>query len=333
MTTSKLAEPLATDTALANEKSGDNKKSTSVKRPMPSSYRWIAKGLNGLGALSPKLAGKILTRMWFTPFHGKPSSRTLAFWQTAHRRKTVWTGKEWLDLYFWGEGPTVLGVHGWRGSGSQFRHLVEPLVAAGYQVCLFDLPAHGMNKTRFTHVFDFVSTLLAIEKKFGPIAGVVAHSFGTQAVVQALGRGFNPGHLAFFSPGMDAEAMLENFSDFMQLTDSVKGSFKQQVTKKAGPITERFLGEKVGIWQRLSHGFAKTQLPEKAGIMIADDQDEELHWSTFEQTADYWVAADKVFTSGLGHYQILKDPQVIKALVAYFQRVRTQVVGAPEAIH
>ena len=39
--------------------------------------------------------------------------------------------------------PSVYLVHGWGGRGSQLAAFVEPLVAAGHRVVLFDAPSHG----------------------------------------------------------------------------------------------------------------------------------------------------------------------------------------------
>src|SRR3954471_12912224 len=55
-------------------------------------------------------------------------------WNGAHTTVAAWK---------WGQGPTVLLVHGWEGRGSQLGSFVEPLVAAGLSVVAFDAPGHG----------------------------------------------------------------------------------------------------------------------------------------------------------------------------------------------
>jgi alpha-beta hydrolase superfamily lysophospholipase len=48
-----------------------------------------------------------------------------------------------LAIRRWGEGRTVLLVHGWSGSHSDMHGLVPALVAAGIAAVTLDLPAHG----------------------------------------------------------------------------------------------------------------------------------------------------------------------------------------------
>src|SRR5688500_15132227 len=45
--------------------------------------------------------------------------------------------------HVWGTGPAVYLVHGWGGRGSQLGSFVEPLLAGGFRVVMFDAPAHG----------------------------------------------------------------------------------------------------------------------------------------------------------------------------------------------
>lgn len=291
-----------------------------IQTAIPASYRLLASGLNLVGTVAPDFSGWVLQKMWFTPLHSKPSSKALAFWQSAYRREPVFSGQEWIDLHFWGDpqAPLILGVHGWRGSGVQFRHLVQPLMEAGYQVCLFDMPAHGQYPARFTHVFEFVDTLLEIQKIVGRPAGVVAHSLGCQAVVQALAQGFQPGYLGFVSPGLNIEGMLDSFCSSLGLSARVCASFKTKLAARSIAITQAHVGTSETLFERLSHRFVSQNL-DLPGIMIADDRDEEIPWADFSEAADYWMQSEKIFTSGLGHYRILKDEKVLAEMVRYFK--------------
>ncbi|GGX40116.1 alpha/beta hydrolase family protein [Saccharospirillum salsuginis] len=292
---------------------------TRQSRPMPKRYRALGSALNVLGWVSPVSAGRVLNRMWFTPVHGRPGERTRAFWNSADRRIPMHIGPEGLDLHCWGPptAPVILGVHGWRGSGSQFRQLVGPLVEAGYQVCLFDLPGHGLNPSRSTHLYEFVQVLLAIQDQLGRPAGVIAHSIGCQTVVQALEQGLQPGYLALVSPGLNIEAMVDRFSGFIGLSDRVKRAFKHELTAYSIEIAETWLGEPVAIWDRLNHDFARQVLTPN-GLLVADREDEEVDWADFELTAGYWTGAETHFTRGLGHYRVLKDDGVVEKIARFF---------------
>ncbi|WP_028671793.1 alpha/beta fold hydrolase [Saccharospirillum impatiens] len=289
-------------------------------RAIPASFHALVTTVNLIGRFAPGLSARFLQSLWFRPFHARPGTRTQAFWRSAHRRTQMHSGQATIDLHFWGDpgAPLLLGVHGWRGSGVQFRHFVEPLTAAGYQVCLFDMPAHGMNPTRFTHVYEFMQVLLTIQEEVGRPAGVIAHSIGCQAVVQALARGFQPGYLGFISPGLNMEAMVDRFGQTLGLSENVHRSLKARLAKKSIGISKAWIGTRDTLFQTLSHDVARQHLT-LPGLLIADDQDEEIDWQDIKTATDYWPLAGQRFSSGLGHYRILKDEAVIADLTAYFK--------------
>lgn len=290
--------------------------------PMPKRYRAFGRALNGLALLSPTLAGRILTRLWFTPVHGRPGSRTQAFWASAHRRLPLCIGPDGIDLYCWGDpqAPLILGVHGWRGSGSQFRQLVTPLVDAGYQVCLFDLPGHGQNPSRSTHLYEFAQVLVAIQQQLGRPAGVIAHSLGAQAVVQAMAQGLAPTHLALIAPGLEVRGLVDRFSEALGLTASVQAAFERQLTDYSLLIAEAHLGVAVTIWDRVSLDFARHYL-NGPGLVVIDRDDEEVAAADLERTLVAWPQAQPVRTRGLGHSGPLRDAEVRRQLTQYFQRL------------
>ena len=86
-------------------------------------------------------------------------------------------------------------MHGWGGLGSQLAAFVEPLVAAGHRVVLFDAPSHGASDPGppgpgRTHGVEIGKALDAVFARFGPAEAVVAHSLGTIATYLALRFGW-----------------------------------------------------------------------------------------------------------------------------------------------
>ena len=288
---------------------------------MPASFKRLGSALNALSWVAPKLAAQALTRLWFTPVHADPGVRTRAFWDSADRRQALYLDPIGLDLHLWGapDAPLILGVHGWRGSGSQFRDLVPPLVEAGYQVCLFDLPGHGLHKSRHTHVYEFAQALVMMQTQLGQPAVVMAHSLGAQSVIQAMALGLQPGQLALVAPGLDVQALFDRFHGALGLNERSRDAFKRQLTAHSRMLSRRFLNEDTSIWQRLSLDFAEPflQLP---GILVVDEDDLEVPVGDFQRAAAAWPAAESIQTRGLGHTGALRDAAVIQQLVNYFQR-------------
>lgn len=289
--------------------------------PMPASFRHLGRALNALGWVAPSLAGRLLTRLWFTPLHGEPGARTQAFWASADRRQTLYLNPQALDLHCWGapDAPMILGVHGWRGSGSQFRQLVTPLVNAGYQVCLFDLPGHGLNPSRRTHIYEFAQVLLTLQSQLGRPAAVLAHSLGAQTVIQAMAQGFQTGQLALVAPGLEVRGLVNRFQQALGLNTRNRMAFERQLTAHTQSLSRRFLNTESTIWERINLDFAAAylQLP---GVLVLDEDDEEIPTADLQRTAAAWPQAESILTRGLGHSGALKDAAVIRQLADYFAR-------------
>ncbi len=101
--------------------------------------KWV-RGVNGtLGWFAPKLVASKMRLAFMTP-----RALPLRDWElpllASSERITLRFG---LSALRWGQGPTVLLMHGWEGRPTQFASLINALVDAGYTVVALDGPAHG----------------------------------------------------------------------------------------------------------------------------------------------------------------------------------------------
>jgi predicted dienelactone hydrolase len=96
--------------------------------------------------IAPRFAVKQALEKFLTPpRYARPAaeqrlleSASPFFVETPHGRIAAWRFGKVQD-------PVVLMSHGWGGRGAQFRYFVQPLLAANYQVVLFDHLGHGMS--------------------------------------------------------------------------------------------------------------------------------------------------------------------------------------------
>src|SRR5690349_4963423 len=98
--------------------------------------------LRALSIVTPGAAARLAERLWFTPRHLTVTDAAREFLATGERF-THDVGGLSVVAWRWGAGPTVILAHGWGGYGAQMQPFVEPLVAAGHEVILFDALAHG----------------------------------------------------------------------------------------------------------------------------------------------------------------------------------------------
>ena len=138
--------------------------------------------------VSTELTGRWLNRLWFRSQRYPEPAREQEWLASAQRLEFVHRGRP-LAVYSWGEGPTVLLVHGWHGRGTQLGAFAAPLVSAGYRVVAFDAPAHGRTPGHATDLPEVSGTLLAVANAFPPLHGVTAHSFGTVRTLVAIRTG------------------------------------------------------------------------------------------------------------------------------------------------
>lgn len=291
--------------------------------PVPRLYQSLGSALNGLGWLAPRLSGRILNRLWFTPYHGQPGTQAQAFWRSADRVADLTMPWGHQRLHIWGdiEAPLLFAVHGWLGSGSQFRHWVPAWVEAGYQVVVMDMPGHGYNRTRQTNLYEFAKLLLAASQRLGMPKATVAHSIGTQAVIQALAMGMTTESLVLFAPGINVHSVVDHFCTMMAVSARVRSAFAARLNDHGLALAQRHLGEPISIWERLSHDFARHYL-RYPGLLITDQDDLEIPQSDFAITQQNWPQAERISTQGLGHYRILKDAALGERLVNFLRQQR-----------
>jgi len=201
----------------------------------------------------------------------------------------------------------VLLVHGWGGRGTQLHGFVEPLVEGGHQVVALDAPAHGKTQGRQTTIFEFVSALRAVNARFGPFAGVVAHSFGNAAVMLALREGaLQAERVVSISPPYTLGGLLDKFAFMLRLPAPVKQSLRRRVERRYGD----------DIWERVSAKVVAPTLVQPA-LIIHDADDSEVPITDGEATARQWPGARFMGTRGLGHRRILRAGEVIDAAVDF----------------
>jgi pimeloyl-ACP methyl ester carboxylesterase len=262
--------------------------------------------------LAPRTAGRVARDLWFTP---PPRMTSLPIPDGGEPFTVVSQGAE-INGHTWGEGPTVYLVHGWGGRGSQFGAFVEPLVAAGYRVVMFDAPAHGDSGhgpagPRRTHGLEFAKALDATFVRFGPAAAVVAHSLGTIATYLTLRFGWlGTERLVFVAPMVEAESLFDLFQGSLGFGTRTRHAFDRAV--------DEFVGIPVTDFDARVQARYVDPLPT---LVIADRGDRQ---TLFGAAADFARAVDAelVTTTGLGHRRILRDPEVIQRVVGFVSEER-----------
>jgi pimeloyl-ACP methyl ester carboxylesterase len=210
-----------------------------------------------------------------------------------------------LRAWSWGEGPTVLLVHGWSGHSGQMAGFVSPLVAAGYRVVAFDQPAHGLSTGPRTNSLTMRDAVLAVGREVGPLHALVGHSLGATAAVLAVTEGLDPGRLVLVAPPAEAPLFARAFSRALGLSEAraeaVIRRAEQMARVSFASIDLRRIAPRM-----------RTPL-----LVIHDVEDGQVPFAHGQQIAQAWPGARLLTTRGLGHARLLRAPQVVGAAVEF----------------
>ena len=271
--------------------------------------------------VAPGYAGRVANDLWFM---APPRMAELPV-PTGGRAFSTLSQGATIQGHVWGEGfrqaqsavarsvPTVYLMHGWGGRGAQFGALVEPLVDAGYRVVMFDAPSHGdsgvvaKSGPRRTHGIEFARALDAVFDEFGPAEAVIAHSLGTIATYLDLRFGWlGTERLVFIAPMTDAMTLFDQFQAALGFGPRTRAAMEAATRDLTGlPVSE--------FDARLQSTYLEAPLPT---FVVHDRDDRQTPYADAKAFASA-IGAEFMGTEGLGHRKVLRDPDVIKRVVAF----------------
>ncbi len=295
-------------------------KSTTGHTLRPLLIPWpVRVGFRALSAISPGAAARLAKRLFFAPplaLRGKPD-RTLL--EGGEPFSIPSRGETIRGVVFGDEAgtrsssekseqaPTVLLVHGWAGQRGQMAALVTPLRAAGFRVVAADMPGHGESSGKLSSVTHFADALQALDARFGPLRGLVAHSFGAAAATNAIAKGLRVDRAVFIAPPARFDSFWNRFQDALGMSDPIR----RRLTADA----EAWLGVRFDE-------VAPIKLAPRLTIpllILHDAGDREVAFEEGVELASKWPGAVLHRTEQLGHLRILRDPGCVATAVAFLQ--------------
>lgn len=258
-----------------------------------------------LGLVAPPLAALWAERLFLTPPRHAPPAREVEALASA-RPGSVQVDGHTIATWTWGEGPTVVLVHGWGGRGGQLHPFVPALLAAGCSVVAFDGPGHGRSTGRTSSLVEHGRALHSLVAQLpGPVVGVIAHSMGGASTAFALSQGMQVGRAVFVGTPASASEVTRTFSAGLALRPAAAQRMRTRIERRLRvPFDELDVA-------RLARGH------DTALLVIHDEGDKEVPWADGRTIADGWPGARLHSTVGLGHRRILADPEVVQEAVRF----------------
>ena len=252
-------------------------------------------------------------QQFITPRRTPPRERDREWLQ----RGTSWHLQNGLAVTAWGEGPTILLLHGWEGRGTSFTAFIPPLLAAGFRVVALDGPAHGASPGTTTDPLDFGLAVLAAGRELGPLAGIVAHSMGVASTAIAIARGLQVERVVLIAGPSSAADILTRFA---------------QETHLPAPVAERFYALMAERTHTTAEALDVAQISRQftvPALLFHDPADAEVPFHDAEATAAAWPGARLHVIEGRGHRRILLAPEVVQGTVEFLTEQRTPIEAFP----
>ncbi|MDU0342809.1 alpha/beta fold hydrolase [Bosea rubneri] len=210
-----------------------------------------------------------------------------------------------------GPAPTVILLHGWNSEAAFMTAFVAPLLAQGFRVVAFDMPAHGASTGAELNIPLGVAALAAVARVFAPVHAVVTHSFGGAIALAAL-AGSVPGQpsvearrLALIAAPSSIAMITRNFGATIGLGRRGQAALEKRIHSVAGNPIEVFEGREQ---------LAAISLPT---LVIHDRQDRELDFHHAEALAAAGPFVTLEETGGLGHRRILQAKPVVESVTRF----------------
>ncbi|MES2103022.1 MAG: alpha/beta fold hydrolase [Pseudomonadota bacterium] len=232
-----------------------------------------------------------------------------ALLEQAQPHKIMHEGQQ-LAAWLWGAdmpaARRVLLAHGWESRASHWGAFIPALLAAGFQICAFDMPAHGESAGEQADVISFGRATIAAAQHFGPLHAMIGHSAGSPATLYAFSKGVQVNasvHISGPSSLVRMLTMLERSALPVELRQEFRDRFEAYLGQ---PATSMDLEQ---LRARLRH----------PALILHDSEDAEVPYSEAIALQQAWPQATLEAVQGLGHRRILKDTRVIAQTIVFLE--------------
>jgi pimeloyl-ACP methyl ester carboxylesterase len=199
-------------------------------------------------------------------------------------------------------------VHGFGSSSRVFGNFIAALLKKGYEVVAFDAPGHGLSGGKRLFITDYVRVLSTVEQTYGPFHSWLAHSLGGLALTLSLEdmAPDGPSRLVLMAPAPGLAQAFDEWAGELELPNPVVQEVNEYVKETGGhPLAWYSLRRVIGsvsadILYVQDEGDAVVPLEEAR--LIQGDKHPNIRF---------------LFTTGLGHKKVYKDPEVLDQIVEF----------------
>jgi len=261
--------------------------------------------------LAPNAAANLALKLFLSPPRVKTPSWERPFIESSAPGELTVHGRP-FRTYSWGNGSrTIVMCHSWGGRATQLGNFIKPLNDAGFRVVGFDAPAHGSSKGKQTDMMEYSAAVNEVVANFGPVHGVLGHSFGAGNALFSWERfGFDVPRMALIGCFSNATWVTERFGEILGIPNSVMREMRATLeTRYGGELN----------WASLD--ICKFAQKFQGDLLMVHDRDDNeiphFHAERIVETAAR-PGVTLMSTRKQGHRRILRDQQVVARVTEFF---------------
>ena len=223
------------------------------------------------------------------------------------KRSTLKVNADHIVYWTLGKGPRVLLMHGWCSRGSHLMGFVEPLIAAGFSVTLFDAPGHGDSEGVVSSMIHAGRAALALAEETGHFHSLISHSGGSTAALWALANGLSVKKSVHICGPSSMKNIVIGIAHACGLERKKQETFQNWI--EAFTRTDLHSADFPALTAGLRH----------KGLIVHDAGDRVVDLSHSQALHGAWLSSELLITEGLGHRRILSDLQTITTIVGFLE--------------
>ena len=263
--------------------------------------------VNYASSIFPNISGWVMSRLICRPLRRNLSPNSKAFLETSMPIDLIIQGKK-TKGYAWGEGPTVLFVHGWATHAGSWQPYVARLVESGYRVVAFDAPAHGHSGGRVLTPLRYMNVINAFIENIEMPYALVGHSYGAMSAVLSLRNQRNyPSKLVLLGSFESVNTIFSCCAKHLNLSEKVQKAVKKYAKNMLGGEMESF-----SVSQTIK-GFSDAEI-----LIVHDRNDAIAPVNDAYTMANAATNTTLLLTNGLGHK--LKHDDVVDKVLAFIAK-------------
>lgn len=262
-----------------------------------------------LALISTRKAAEAAFKLFCTPYSGKPKREQPLVFRKAEELQLDIAGLKisgWRWVPEKPNGKKILIVHGFDSCSYKFEKYVPLFLKEGFEVLAFDAPGHGVSEGKYIYIPLYRDMLLKINEHYGPIYGIMAHSLGGMAAGLMVEDLQNIPKLILIAPAVELERGLNNFANFVGLSDEIKRELSQVIVD-AGQLPISFYSLSRAV-QKISASI----------LWLHDERDSICPFDDVLPVINMNLPHIQFYiTKGLGHSNIYKNSKSIQKVVSF----------------